>query len=246
MKTYVWLTFAFLGWGYYEASGGADFQPGTANADGAAIAAEASQAETPRKVARRQAADLAPRGTVQRQLETALLTALRDKHPAAQPRTLSNVKALAFAAEAQEPAQDDQVSAAPAVARTDAPPLRPDDLGETIGESEIPVAIASNTRAAPEASLRPRLRPRALAGAPSGATLTVSTRSPAGQFASGRITASRANLRMGPGTNFPVLSAMTSGTEVRILRSGQDGWVKLKSVESGRIGWMAGHLVATP
>ena len=64
MKTYVWLTFAFLGWGYYEASGGADFQPGTANADGAAIAAEAPQAETPRKVARRQAADLAPRRAV--------------------------------------------------------------------------------------------------------------------------------------------------------------------------------------
>ncbi|NBD30853.1 MAG: SH3 domain-containing protein [Alphaproteobacteria bacterium] len=27
MKTYVWLTFAFMGWAYYEMSGGADFQP---------------------------------------------------------------------------------------------------------------------------------------------------------------------------------------------------------------------------
>ncbi|MGJ8610116.1 MAG: SH3 domain-containing protein [Octadecabacter sp.] len=27
MKTYVWLTFAFMGWGYYEMSGGAEFVP---------------------------------------------------------------------------------------------------------------------------------------------------------------------------------------------------------------------------
>lgn len=27
MKTYVWLTFAFMGWGYYEMSGGSDFVP---------------------------------------------------------------------------------------------------------------------------------------------------------------------------------------------------------------------------
>lgn len=27
MKSYVWITFVFLGWGYYEMSGGADFEP---------------------------------------------------------------------------------------------------------------------------------------------------------------------------------------------------------------------------
>ncbi|SLN28978.1 SH3 domain-containing protein [Pseudooctadecabacter jejudonensis] len=27
MKTYVWVSFAFMGWAYYEVSGGADFQP---------------------------------------------------------------------------------------------------------------------------------------------------------------------------------------------------------------------------
>jgi len=27
MKSYVWLTFAFMGWGYYEMSGGSDFVP---------------------------------------------------------------------------------------------------------------------------------------------------------------------------------------------------------------------------
>ena len=27
MKSYVWLTFAFMDWGYYEMSGGADFEP---------------------------------------------------------------------------------------------------------------------------------------------------------------------------------------------------------------------------
>lgn len=27
MKSYVWLTFAFMGWAYYEISGGSDFEP---------------------------------------------------------------------------------------------------------------------------------------------------------------------------------------------------------------------------
>lgn len=75
----------------------------------------------------------------------------------------------------------------------------------------------------------------------------ISTRGPGAateRFRSGRVTASRANMRFGPGTGFPVLRALPNGAEVRILRNSGDGWVKLRSVEDGRIGWMAGHLVA--
>lgn len=248
MKTYVWLTFAFLGWGYYEASGGADFQAGPSKTDTAPIlaaAAEAAPEETaPRQMAQ---ADLGPRGSVQRQLETALLTALRDKHPATRTGSLENVQAVSFAAEAQ-PAQPEAETEATVriTSKTISPRLRPDDLTEE-AEEPITLAIGPNTAAAPDASPRPRLRPRELAGAPTGVMPTISTRgeSPAvSRFAAGRIKGTRANMRMGPGTNFPVLKAMPAGSNVRILRNGPDGWVKLKSEDDGRIGWMAGRLVA--
>ncbi|WP_323766059.1 SH3 domain-containing protein [Marinovum sp.] len=240
MKTYVWLTFAFLGWGYYEASGGADFKPGPDTAQSSGLIA-AAEAETQQPALQQVAsAETPPRGTVQRQLESALLTALRDKHPATSTQSLSNVQAVSFAAEA--PVTEATVQPG---AKTIAPPMRPDDLVEVAETIEL--AIGPNTAAAPDASPRPRLRPRELAGAPTGAMPTISTRGDvdaAPQFETGRITASRANMRMGPGTNFPVLRAMTSGAQVRILRSGPGGWVKLKSMEDGRIGWMAGSLVA--
>ena len=47
MKTYVWLTFAFMGWGYYEMSGGADFVP-----EQRITASAETQVEAPEIVAR--------------------------------------------------------------------------------------------------------------------------------------------------------------------------------------------------
>ena len=47
MKSYVWLTFAFLGWGYYEMSGGADFAP-----EQTAVAIAEVEVETPDIVTR--------------------------------------------------------------------------------------------------------------------------------------------------------------------------------------------------
>ncbi len=45
MKSYVWLTFAFMGWGYYEMSGGTDFVPVELQVAGA-------QSQSPEIVAR--------------------------------------------------------------------------------------------------------------------------------------------------------------------------------------------------
>ncbi|UMA63902.1 SH3 domain-containing protein [Roseivivax marinus] len=50
------------------------------------------------------------------------------------------------------------------------------------------------------------------------------------------------NMRTGPGTNFSVIAQLRRGDEVQVLRS-NDGWVKLRTVENNRIGWMADYLV---
>lgn len=58
-----------------------------------------------------------------------------------------------------------------------------------------------------------------------------------------RVDASRVNMRTGPGTTFAVLTRLDRGDEVEILRDPGTGWVKLRVVASGRIGWMAERLL---
>ncbi|WP_270726133.1 SH3 domain-containing protein [Shimia sp. Alg240-R146] len=55
---------------------------------------------------------------------------------------------------------------------------------------------------------------------------------------------SRVNLRGGPGTSFAVLGVLTRGQEVEVLRDEGKGWVKLRDQETGRVGWMAGKMLA--
>jgi len=54
---------------------------------------------------------------------------------------------------------------------------------------------------------------------------------------------SRANLRMGPGKRYNVVAKLTRGAEVRVLQDPGQGWVKLRVIDTGRIGWIAGSLL---
>jgi len=53
----------------------------------------------------------------------------------------------------------------------------------------------------------------------------------------------RVNLRGGPGTRFGVVSKLLKGTEVEVIRTPGNGWVKLRVSDTGRVGWMAERLV---
>jgi len=54
---------------------------------------------------------------------------------------------------------------------------------------------------------------------------------------------SRVNMRGGPGTSYAVLGTLIRGEEVRVLKEPGNGWVKLKVVDTGRIGWMSAKLL---
>jgi uncharacterized protein YraI len=58
------------------------------------------------------------------------------------------------------------------------------------------------------------------------------------------VTGSRVNMRGGPGTSFGVLGVLPRGQEVEVLRDEGTGWVKLRDQETGRVGWMAGRMLA--
>ncbi len=57
------------------------------------------------------------------------------------------------------------------------------------------------------------------------------------------VTGSRVNLRRGPGTDYSAVGKLRQGDQVLVLRDSGDGWIKLRVVETGRIGYMADFLL---
>lgn len=51
------------------------------------------------------------------------------------------------------------------------------------------------------------------------------------------------NVRGGPGTNYSVVNRMVRGDKVEILQDPGQGWVQLRPVGGGTVGWMADFLL---
>ena len=163
MKSYVWLTFAFMGWGYYEMSGGADFVP----EERPTLVAEAETAPAPEIVTRS---------------ETTTLLSVSTSN-IVQPAVESEAVIL----QASAPV----VAEAPAVAE--------------------PVEVVAPV-------VEPKLDLREVGG-------------------------SRVNMRMGPGTNFDVITTLNSGTKLEVLSVNADGWANVSTFDRGIEGWMAERLL---
>ncbi len=58
------------------------------------------------------------------------------------------------------------------------------------------------------------------------------------------VTGNVVNMRDGPGTEFQPVSKLTQGTEVAVLDSSGNGWVMLRVMTTGQEGWMADWLVS--
>ncbi|NIZ15415.1 SH3 domain-containing protein [Phaeobacter sp. HF9A] len=59
-----------------------------------------------------------------------------------------------------------------------------------------------------------------------------------------RIRASRANIRLGPSTQFPVMKQMLAGDRVRVLSEDPSGWALLETPDTGEVGWIAASLLS--
>lgn len=159
MKSYVWLTFGFLGWAYYEMSGGAEFTP-----------------EQP-KMAVAQVEDVQTPDVVTRASTSTLLTL-----------STSNIAPV------------------PAIAETT----------PVVASVETPVVDVVEPVVATVAE--PALDIREVAG-------------------------SRVNMRIGPGTNFDVITTLNGGTKLEVLEVNADGWANVSVVDRGIEGWMAERLL---
>lgn len=190
MSRFIILSFAVLGWSYYELSGGADFEPGWYIDDEskaqASIAADDSVRE-PRQVATEATAParVVPAST-------------------AAPEEVSRDAPVQLAS--LRPTAPSDVAAQGRV--TDILLTRREDVAmpEVAPETSAETAAEEN-----EADMR-------------------------------EVAGNRVNMRLGPGTRHSVVTQLSQGTEVEVLRA-EGGWLKLRVVESKRIGWMADYLV---
>ncbi|MCG7624146.1 SH3 domain-containing protein [Epibacterium sp. Ofav1-8] len=71
---------------------------------------------------------------------------------------------------------------------------------------------------------------------------TVAAPEPVGDLR--RVRASRANVRLGPGTRFPVLVQLLAGDQVRVLNDDPSGWALLETPKTGQVGWIAASLLS--
>lgn len=216
MYKFILATLFFLSWAFYELSGGEDFVPGAQLAG--------SEVST---------------------------TAL----PQAEPQPSGGLIAAAQAA-------DSSAQVMPAVASANEAMLAP--APAVINRSDAakaPTKVLAEVIEAPKRDILTKLDP-SVADLPRATVSEVvfndlgigSALRPEGEDAAAQpaaaardirtVSGNRVNLRMGPGTNYNVLTSLTRGDEVEVLQQPGNGWVKLKSVKGNSIGWMAEYLVS--
>jgi hypothetical protein len=52
------------------------------------------------------------------------------------------------------------------------------------------------------------------------------------------------NMRAGPDTSFDVLDTLPRGTQTEVVESDGNGWVRVRVIDTGQLGWMAERLLA--
>lgn len=173
MKSYVWLSFAFMGWAYYEVSGGGEFEP-----------------------QQRQVAVVEPQEVIQPDVIT------RADTPTLLSVSTSNL-------------------AAPAL-----PPVVEEAVEEVVDTAALAAALDALEGTTTEVAFEP--------DAPEP---TLDLRSVAG---------ARVNMRMGPSTDYDVITTLTGGTALEVLEINAEGWAKVSTVDRGIEGWMAERLLTDP
>lgn len=201
MWRFIIVSFAFLGWSFYELSGGSDYRPSANSIQARALLDNQRPVARPLRV---NVIELARNGAPRHEVEvTRTITSLHDLGLTMGEKV---VVTLASAAEDVKPAP---IAVSLPTARVTTPAVIPDTP-----EVAMPVqeAVLEGETLAPALDMR-------------------------------QVSGNSVNLRTGPGTGFGRIASLKRGTEVIVLNDPGEGWIKLRVVETGRIGWMAETLL---
>lgn len=225
MWRFILITFAFLGWSFYELSGGADYEPRTNSIQARALLDDVRPVARP---VRTHVAQLSDTGGVATATDTA--TPLQADTPArvTAPRSDGD--------------NDGGARITLASASADSPATHTISLPII---SAQPVDIVQQLGAA-----QPRITGLTLRGlsddtaSTDGTGTTEQNPRPARRDADIRtIAGSAVNMRAGPGTQYDRIARLVRGNKVAVLQDPGNGWLKLRVIASGRVGWMADSLV---
>ena len=228
MWRFILVTFAFLGFAFWEMSGGADYAPRDNS-----IQAQANAAEPETTVADAQPAE---------PVEPEVIDLPEQDKPERFQITLASLSDMSEAGSAQETARTERVEdkarfLTESSDEDNAVLAALDEGGAAADEvkKHWPGAIELFEHQASQAELRKQAEAAART-ARSGMT--------SGDIR--YVTATSANMRGGPGTDFARVGNLAEGVEVAVLGTAANGWLELEVLDTGETGWMADWLVSAP
>ena len=216
---FVLITFLFMGFAFYELSGGSDFEPRKSRED-----FETAQSETLRL---RAGDDVVVPDPVK---VAAVIEA---------PEVV-RVQPVATPAPAPVEAPENAAPEPSLAFRFNQPTGDAEDAAE---DANVQLAsLADGSTAFPQpVFLDPNLNTT-----PANAPATEQPEVAAAPVEIREITGSRVNMRQGPGTTYPVIGTLFYDDQVEVLDDLGNGWVQLRKVGDNRIGWMAARFVGKP
>ena len=215
MSRFVMVSFMFMGWTFYEVSGGADFAPPDRPTaiDVTKMPPIADQHVT--------AASLVTRPVIQ-----------PEQTPVLQPRIPQAAAALP-----DRPKADPDLRSRVVLSQIAAVGETTFGLGiqtSTTPSNDTPVKLASLSGGLTSLSDN-----KIVSDTP------VEPIIPLAQSVDLRhVTASRANMRGGPSTRYAVVSKLDRDTAVEVLDDDGSGWLRLRVVDGEQIGWIAASLIS--
>ncbi|MEP5729103.1 MAG: SH3 domain-containing protein [Sulfitobacter sp.] len=217
MKRFILLSFAFLGWTFYEMSGGSDF-------DAEAIRTARLEALEVKQASKAEPAPaiVAPAPAVV--VDTAPLA------PTDVTRVSLNLTTLDQTDVPQAPSP--QAADTPQVAELQTAAL-PD-----VADTPVPQNVSVVTSSASTPAIIP-----SLINPNDGVSENLTVATAVSEEDIRTVSGNRVNVRGGPGTDFGIVSKLVRGDAVKIVEDNGDGWVRLEPLDGGPSGWMADFLL---
>lgn len=211
MKKFILISFGFLGWAFYEMSGGDEFEPASERLARLAPETETSEVQTETPSQRNAFVDTDP--------------PLIPLSPEV-TRVSLNLTTLEDVLERTNP---DEESAAE----------------ETTTTTEDDTGVPRNVALVTESGTTPAIIPSLITGnTPIVATEAAGTE-PTQGLDLRTVSGNRVNVRGGPGTDYGIVNRLVRGDEVEVLEENGDGWVRMRTVDTGEEGWMADFLLTS-
>jgi hypothetical protein len=216
MRRFILLTFGFLGWAFYEMSGGADFEPASVRM--------AATAPIEENVVSK---DIVP-------------DAITPKPKAVEERVAKIVTVDTTPPGFDVDVKEDTAKAVNVIRAS----LSLSSVEQAVSAAEAPLAnevmlVPVNAGSLTSSQDTPAIIPSLITPNDTG-TVDVNSSS-SGDIRS--VAGNRVNVRGGPGTDFGIVSRLGRGDAVEIITDNGNGWVQMRPIDGGPVGWMADFLL---